>query len=82
MCSLPEERKIILIITDGEPGSVSAATESIGSAQKKGFEYYGLGIMHPEITALLPHTSRVIDRLPQLAPALFALLEGALRRKA
>ena len=31
---------------------------------------------------LLPHASRVIETLPQLAPALFELLEGALRRKA
>lgn len=82
MCFLREERKIILIITDGEPDSVSAALEALGVAQKKGFECYGLGIMSSEIAALLPHTSRVIDRLPQLAPALFALLEGALRKKA
>lgn len=82
MCFLREERKIILIITDGEPDSVSAAMEALGVAQKKGFECYGLGIMSSEIAALLPHTSRVIDRLPQLAPALFALLEGALRKRA
>ena len=81
MCFLREERKIILIITDGEPDSVSAATEALGAAQKKDFECYGLGIMSSEIAALLPHTSRVIDRLPQLAPALFALLEGALRKR-
>ena len=82
MYALREERKIILIITDGDPDSVSAALKALGQARKLGIECYGLGIMHPEITALLPHTSRVIDRLPQLAPALFALLEGALRRKA
>ena len=43
---------------------------------------YGLGIMCSSIATLLPHTSRVIERLPQLAPALFELLEGALRRNA
>lgn len=31
---------------------------------------------------LLPHASRVIETCPQLAPALFGLLEGALRRNA
>jgi cobaltochelatase CobT len=51
-------------------------------AQKKGFECYGLGIMCSNIATLLPHTSRVIETLPQLAPALFELLEGALRRNA
>ena len=82
MCLLRENRKIILIITDGEPDSIPAAQEAFKQAQKKGFECYGLGIMCSNIATLLPHTSRVIETLPQLAPALFELLEGALRRKA
>jgi len=82
MCLLRENRKIILIITDGEPDSIPAAQEAFKQAQKKGFECYGLGIMCSSIATLLPHTSRVIETLPQLAPALFELLEGALRRKA
>ena len=82
MCLLRENRKIILIITDGEPDSIPAAQEAFKQAQKKGFECYGLGIMCSNIATLLPHPSRVIETLPQLAPALFELLEGALRRKA
>ena len=82
MCLLRENRKIILIITDGEPDSIPTAQETFKQAQKKGFECCGLGIMCPSISTLLPHTSRVIETLPQLAPALFELLEGALRRKA
>ena len=82
MCLLRENRKIILIITDGEPDSIPAAQEAFKQAQKKGFECYGLGIMCSSIATLLPHTSRVIERLPQLAPALFGLLEGVLRRNA
>ena len=82
MYFLRESRKIILIITDGEPDSIPAAQEAFKQAQKKGFECCGLGIMCPGITALLPHASRVIETLPQLAPALFGLLEDALRRNA
>ena len=82
MCCLRENRKIILIITDGEPDSIPAAQEAFKQAQKKGFECYGLGIMCSNIATLLPYTSRVIETLPQLAPALFGLLEGALRRNA
>ena len=82
MCLLHESRKIILIITDGEPDSIPTAQEAFKQAQKKGFECYGLGIMCPSIATLLPHASRVIETLPQLAPALFELLEGALRRNA
>ena len=82
MCLLRENRKIILIITDGEPDSIPTAQEAFKQAQNKGFECYGLGIMCSNIATLLPHTSRVIETLPQLAPALFKLLEGALRRNA
>ncbi len=82
MCLLRENRKIILIITDGEPDSIPTAQETFKQAQKKGFECYGLGIMCSSIATLLPHASRVIETLPQLAPALFELLEGALRRNA
>ena len=82
MCCLRENRKIILIITDGEPDSIPAAQEAFKQAQKKGFECYGLGIMRSSIATLLPHTSRVIETLPQIAPALFELLEGALRNNA
>ena len=80
MCLLHESRKIILIITDGEPDSIPAAQEAFKQTQKKGFDCYGLGIMCPSISTLLPHASRVIEALPQLAPALFELLEGAFRR--
>lgn len=43
---------------------------------------YGLGIMCSNIATLLSYASRVIETFPQLAPALFGLLEGALRRNA
>ena len=35
--------------------------------------------MCSNIATLLPYASRVIETLPRLAPALFGLLEGALR---
>ena len=38
--------------------------------------------MCSNIATLLPYAGRVIETLPQLAPALFGLLEGALRRNA
>ena len=66
MCLLRENRKIILIITDGEPDSIPATQEAFKQAQKKGFECYGLGIMCSSIATLLPHTSRVIERFHSL----------------
>jgi hypothetical protein len=78
MLFLREQRKIILIITDGVPDSTHAATHAVNVAQKLGFEMYGLGIHDEHIVKLLPQTSRVINDLPDLAPTIFDLLQDAL----
>ena len=67
--------------------AVHILLDSSGSMTDSGLMFanavcYALGIMCSSTAPLLPHTSRVIETLPQLAPALFELLEGALRRKA
>jgi len=78
MLPLKEQRKMILIITDGMPDNQLAANNAIGVAQKLGFEVYGLGIRDEHITHLLPHSSRVVNDLPDLVPAVFAMLQAAL----
>jgi hypothetical protein len=78
MLPLTQERKIILILTDGDPDHVPITLEAIESGQRLGFEIYGLGINAEAIIKLLPHHSRVVRELPELAPAMFGLLQGAL----
>ena len=78
MLPLKEQRKMILVITDGMPDNPLAANNAIGAAQKLGFEVYGLGIRDGHITRLLPHTSKVVNDLPELVPAMFAMLQTAL----
>lgn len=78
MLPLKEQRKMILIITDGMPDNQLAANNAMGVAQKLGFEVYGLGIRDEHITRLLPQTSRVVNDLPDLVPAMFAMLQAAL----
>ena len=78
MLPLKEQRKMILIITDGMPDNQLAANNAIGVAQKLGFEVYGLGIRDEHITHLLPHSSRVVNDLHDLVPAMFAMLQAAL----
>lgn len=78
MLPLKEQRKMILVITDGIPDNPLAANNAIGVARKLGFEVYGLGMRNEHITHLLPHTSRVVNDLPDLVPAMFALLQAAL----
>ncbi len=76
--SLKEQRKILLIITDGVPDSTHAARQALHIAQKLGFEVYGVGIRDDHIAQLLPEPSRGINDLSGMAPAMFGLLHNAL----
>jgi cobalamin biosynthesis protein CobT len=75
MLSLTEKRKLILIITDGDPDSADCATQAIKQGMLAGFEIYGLGITSPSIMSLLPGRSVVVNAVADLAPAMFALLQ-------
>lgn len=78
MLFLKEQRKIILIITDGVPDNTHAAIHAASVAQKLGYEVYGLGIRDEHIARLLPQTSRVINDLSDLVPVMFDMLQDAL----
>ncbi|NCC04435.1 MAG: VWA domain-containing protein [Proteobacteria bacterium] len=78
MLSLSENRKIILIITDGSPDNTECAVRAITVAKATGFEVYGIGIGSDCIGSLLPRTSRTIQTLPELSPAMFGVLQSAL----
>jgi nitric oxide reductase activation protein len=78
MLPLNERRKLILVVTDGEPDSLECATQAIEQGEKAGFEIYGIGITSPGINVLLPGRSAVVNSMAELAPAMFALLEGAI----
>lgn len=81
MYPLNEQRKIICILTDGQPDSLHAAQYALAQAQKTGFEILGLGIQDSTLDALLlplGMVSRTITDLADLAPAMFAMLHQAL----
>lgn len=78
MVSLKEERKIILIISDGMPTSVKAARNAIFQCRKFGLELVGIGICTSAMIELLGEASRAIWKLEQLAPAMFELLQKTL----
>ena len=80
MQPLAESRKIVLILTDGDPDSFPAARNAIEDGRRFGVEIYGLGITSEAITKLLPNHSRTINDLSELAPAMFGMLRGALVR--
>jgi cobalamin biosynthesis protein CobT len=81
MALLRESRKIIFIVTDGEPDSKEEAQIAIKSAQNIGLEIYGLGLMTPSVKDLLPGRSVVLNNLVDLPQKLFGLLGQAMNNK-
>ena len=78
MLPLRESRKIVLILTDGEPDEVTPCLAAIRQAERMGMEVLGIGIQHTAIKELLPNSSRIIYALPDLAPAMFDMLQSSL----
>ena len=78
MLPLSEKRKLILIVTDGEPDSLDCANQAIEQGGRAGFEIFGIGITSPGINVLLQGHSAVVNSMAELAPAMFTLLEGAI----
>jgi hypothetical protein len=73
-----EKRKIILILTDGEPGSPENAMAAIKEAHRQGFELFGLGLRNESIKDLLPGRSLAISDLKELPKTIFQLFGRAM----
>lgn len=82
MFILKENRKVVLILTDGVPDDVTQCLQALEALRKTGVEVYGIGMKFDCISSLLPDTSsRVISRFEELSPALFEVLQHALLRE-
>lgn len=77
MLPLSERRKLILVVTDGEPDSLACATQAIEHGRRAGFEIFGVGITSPGINALLPGRSVVVNSMAELSQGMFALIESS-----
>ena len=74
-----EQRKMLMIVSDGFPDNVRTAQEAIMALIAHDIEVYGIGIQTAAMTRLLPEKrSRTIYDLHDLAPAVFELLKSAL----
>ncbi|UQZ88027.1 hypothetical protein C4J81_01855 [Deltaproteobacteria bacterium Smac51] len=80
MAPLRQSRKIIFILTDGEPDFIPNTKAAIAEAHRIGFELYGLGMGCESIKELLPGRSTVIHNLSQLPQCLFHLMGQAIVR--
>jgi cobaltochelatase CobT len=74
-----EERKIILVVTDGQPDDSDSARQIIQRCLESGIEMIGLGIEVQAVKTLFPDWC-VVQDMQQLAPALFKVLERKLTR--
>lgn len=80
--SMTELRKIVVLISDGEPDDLKLTQTAIRAVKDAGMEVYGIGIHTISIQTLLPGKgSRVINDIAELAPSMFAILHDALIRK-
>lgn len=77
----PEDRRILLVITDGGPNNRVSCCTAINAASTYGVEVYGLGIQCEAVEGLFPH-SAVINSSGDLARAMFSMLQEALSQAA
>ena len=82
MITLKENRKIILILTDGYPDSFRSTEAALETARDMGFEIIGIGIgEYGAFICNLIENSRVINDIQELAPAMFSVLQQALTER-
>ena len=75
-----EPRKVLLVLSDGQPEDRGSATEAFAVLKAAGIECFGIGIMDTSIGLLLPYSHCIINNLNALAPTMFTMLQNAMRR--
>ena len=74
-----QRRKVVIILTDGQPESPEDARAALDEMSKAGLEVFGLGLQDDSILDFLPASSAVIENLTSLPAGLFRLLGEALK---
>lgn len=82
MCRLKEDRRLLLILSDGEPDEITEAITAINACRAHGIEVYGIGIQTSAMRRLLPENrAHALYDINELAPAMFELLRATLVHK-
>lgn len=71
--AMQNKRKIMVVLTDGEPDNAVTAATAIAVARAQGIEVYGIGILTDSVKALFPEWT-VIQQIDQLPSRLVGLL--------
>ena len=69
-----EVRKIVLLITDGEPDDFQAAQETVSALRKLGIEIIGVGINSCRLSVFVEQQITITE-LSELAPAMLSILQ-------
>ncbi len=73
-----EDRKIVVLVTDGEPDDPAMTHWVVRQARQAGIEVLGVGIFLPAIEDLGCTRYRVVEDIEQLPRELFGMLQEAL----
>lgn len=76
-----EERKMLIVVTDGEPNDTEMVRRLVRMYQKSGVEVIGVGIGCSQVKDLYP-VSTVINGIDELAGALFGVISERMRKAA
>ena len=76
-----ERRKLLLILTDGQPNTWVPSVEALRQITAVGIEVYGIGLNDCNIEALLPGRSKIIHKLIELTPVMFDFLQRSIMRR-
>lgn len=77
-----QKRKILLVVTDGQPDDAGKAQWVIDLARKSGVEVLGLGICHDTSTVFGPQWSGHIDDIGTLPAVMIGMLSNVILKKA
>lgn len=75
LCKRREKRKILFVVTDGDPNHYGQASWVIDTARKTGIEVLGLGIHHNVDRLFGVENSTRIDSIDELPKSMIGLLE-------
>ena len=76
-----EPRKLLFVLTDGEPNDANSARAALSVSRRMGIETYGLGIQTDSVQHFFADW-QVINEVGDLPTALFAMLKNRLERVA
>lgn len=81
LSKMGEEKKLIIVITDGSPDNPSACNTVLDLCRNEGIETVGIGIHHPTVRDFFDR-SIVINSVDELRNTLFQLMRVWLTQKA